>query len=67
MTVRIKLLVETGMSGGNHEDEMEIPRAKWEAMDPSEQEAYLDEQAREYRGNCVSCSAWVVEDDDVDP
>lgn len=60
--VRIKVLVETGYTGGDHEDEILIDLSEWEAMSEQDQNEFLNESALDLRDNYVSCSAWVVKD-----
>ena len=58
--MRIKVWVETGYAGADHEDFEELPDG-WEDMDEKEREAYLNEIATNYRDNVISCGARVVE------
>jgi len=65
-TVKIKLLIETGFAGCDHEDFMEIDKEDWDSMTKDEQNRFLDNLAREFRDDYISCAAWVVEDEDED-
>lgn len=60
--IRIKVLVETGFAGGNHEDEIFMDRTEWEAKSEEERNEFLNESAIDLRDNYVGCSAWVAKD-----
>lgn len=64
--VRIKLHISTGFAGCDHTDVLEIDRAEWEALTPEQQQARLDEEIIEFRGDKIECAAWVMEEDEED-
>ena len=57
--VRIKVAVETGVVGGDYEDEIYIGYEEWEAKSPQEKDEFLNEVALDMRDNYISCAAWV--------
>lgn len=60
--MRIKVFVETGFAGQGHEDFVDIPDDEWSAMTEDEQEERLEEEAREFMGNCIDYGAYIVEE-----
>ena len=58
-TVTIKIVVETGIAGGNHEDEFEMDRGEWLSMNEEQREAYLNDAAVEFKNDVVTCHSWV--------
>lgn len=62
--VRIRLVVETGFVGGDHEDEIEVPDEEWNAMSPKEQEKFIEDEATVFMSNCISYHGYVIEDDE---
>lgn len=55
---RIRVWVETGFAGCNHEDYYPLPD-NWDQMSEQEQQEHLDELAYEFRGNCIEYGAYV--------
>lgn len=64
LLVKIRMVVETGIVGGNYEEDLEIYRETWESMDKEEQEQFLNDVAIDFKNEVISCSAWVVGGDD---
>jgi len=56
----IKVHVETGFTTLHHSDVVEIPDAEWNQLSPKEQEDRLEEEAREFMGNCIDYYACVM-------
>lgn len=63
--VRVRLLVETGFPGAEHEDVIEFDRDEWEAMSSDEQEASCDEALTDYTGSCIGTSYTVLDDEEA--
>lgn len=57
--VKICVYVDTGFANSRHEDEIEIPDEEWEAMTEEQKDKRLDEEAREFMGNCIDYAAYV--------
>ena len=60
MARKIKMVVETGFAGCEHHGEMDLPDG-WDKMNEKEQEAFLEEVARDHLSNTISYAAWVEE------
>ena len=61
---KIKLFCSSGFACGDHEDEMEVDDAEWDAMPEAEREEFLNDAAITHRDNHIDCGAWVIEDSD---
>lgn len=62
--VRIKTGVQMpSIPGTTREDELEIPRAEWDALTPEEREERLEEIAQETLSEHVNAWAYVDEED----
>lgn len=62
--VRIKVGMEVNyIASSTREDEIEIPRAEWEAMTEEEREQQLMREAEVMVSNHLDSWAYVVEDD----
>ena len=62
--IRIKTFISVNyIAGSAREDEIEVPREEWEAMDEEQQRQYLDEVAETLLANHVEVSAYVEEDE----
>lgn len=60
--VRVRLYVDTGFSGAEHDDVIEIERAEWNGMTPAERRAYLADEARTLMENHIEWG-WLISDD----
>lgn len=58
--VTIRVRVETGFTNCRHEGSYEIDDAEWDAKTPEEQEAFLNEMARDELSNQIEAYAEVV-------
>ena len=59
----MKIRVYVNVDGGDSDDTVEIPDEEWAAMSEKEREDRLDDEAREYMGNCVDFGAHKVVDE----
>ena len=58
---RIKMHIGTGYAGADHVDFIHVPD-EWDEMTEKERQSYLDEVAKDFLGNNIEYSAWVVDD-----
>ena len=60
----LKLIVDTGFVGGQHEDYIEIPDEEWAEMTQAERDKYGYDAAEDLAGNYIESYYRVVEDGD---
>lgn len=60
--VKIQVYCNTGFSGCDHNEIIEIDRAEWDSMSQYEQDKYLDEMAETNMINHIEYGAYVLED-----
>ena len=64
MAQRIRLVIDTGFAGCQHEDFLDLPD-DWETMSEEERQKYLDEEASDFLSNNINYSAYVVDDEET--
>lgn len=59
----IKLYVDTGYSGANHNSEDFVDDEEWAEMSPELREELLQDMAVEYLHNCIDYGAYVEDEE----
>ena len=61
--VRVRLIVDTGFVGAEHDAEIEIPRDEWDAMTADERDHYLAGELEMMISNCIEAYYELVDDE----
>lgn len=62
--MKIKLYVNTGFAGEGHSETVDVDDEFWNAMSKDEQEAFLDESAKECMFECIEFGAFAIDSDE---
>lgn len=59
--VTIRLTIDTGFIGGEHEKDIHIPRDRWDSMSKEERDKYIGDDLEDFKNEQIGAEAEVVE------